>query len=600
MHGVIGRLQPTVILVSARADLESIAAALASSYPTTNAGWTVDIDELHNSIVADHRLGLMTLFAAVGCVMLIGCVNISSLVLVRGAARRRELSVRAALGASRARIVRLLFMESLALSIVGGMVGCAFAAILLPLLVEFAGDGVPRLTSARLSGAALGFCATIVPVTALIAGLLPALRLSLAGKASEVGREGERSIGLTADTRLQRLLVAGQLGICLVLVAGAMLFIQTFSRLRAVDLGFSPEHVVSIDTRVPIFRTLGRNRWHLLATDTTAALQHLRSIPGVQYVSATSDIPLSGDLLTTDVTFPTDPRPRQAYYHRVSPDYFRTMGMALVQGRDFNDDDASDLARIPNPQVATTRQGAVIVNETTAKTFWPGSEAIGQFLSTSFDARISRRQVVGVVRDARSETRRTAPPAEVYVPFLEDPSFAMTLLVRTALPPDLIVPTLRRTLRDVSKDLSTANVRMVDDVVADSLRPSRFGATVVTTFAIVALLLSAVGMFGVMAFTVAVRRREISIRVALGATRDDIVRMFMKQAAGPISAGVTIGALGVIATGRIIEALLFEVAPADPLSISVAVVLLVGVAFTASYLPIRRLVQTDPAPELHS
>lgn len=230
-----------------------------------------------------------------------------------------------------------------------------------------------------------------------------------------------------------------------------MLFAQTFVRLRAVDVGFDPEHVISVDTRVPIYRTLAANRWQLLASDTGQALERMRSLPGVLAAAAASDLPLAGNLMTTEITLAGDSRTRQALYHRVSPDYFRTLGMTLVQGRDFTSEDMSDLARLPDPRAAVPRQGAVIVNETTARTFWPSENAIGQFLSTSFDARpVSRRQVVGIVRDARSESIRGGPPAEVYVPYLEDPSFAMTLLVRTTLPTDQIVPLIRRELRSVS------------------------------------------------------------------------------------------------------------------------------------------------------
>jgi hypothetical protein len=277
------------------------------------------------------------------------------------------------------------------------------------------------------------------------------------------------------------------------------------------------------------------------------------------------------------------------------------MGMTLVQGRDFTDEDMSDLARLPDPRAAVPKPGAVIVSETTAKAFWPSGDAIGQFLSTSCDARpISRRQVVGIVRDVRSETLRDGPPAEVYVPYLEDPSFAMTLLVRTTLPTDQIVPTLRRELREVSADMSTANVRMLDDVVGDSMRASRFSAFVVAAFAITALLLSALGVFGVFAFGIATRLREIGIRTALGATGTDITRMFLKQAAGPICVGVVLGTVGAFGLGRFIQALLFGVTPHDTLSYVAAASMLVGVALAASYLPVRRVLQADPAQTLRS
>ena len=439
-YGALGRLKPNASVAGARADLQSIAAVLARDHPATNAGWTVAVLPLHDSVVGGHRLGLMTLFAAVASVMLVGCANMSNLLLARGVARRNELAIRAALGAGRGRIARLLFTETAVLALLGGAAGWAFAGVLLPVLVRLAGENVPRLAEARLSAAALAYCALAVVVTTVGAGLAPALRLSRAEVQAAFSAAGERSTRLSIDTRLQRTIVGVELAVSLVLLVGAILFIQTFVRLKAIDLGFDPAHVISIEARVPIYRTSAPNRWQLLAADTSAVLRRLRSIPGVQAVSTTTDLPLSGNLMTTEVTLPGEPRPRQAFYHGVSPDYFKTMGMTLVQGRDFTEDDAGSLARLPDPRAAAPKQGAVIVNETTASTFWPSGSALGQFLSTSFDARgLSRRLVVGVVRDARSATLRGAPPAEVYVPYLEDPSFSMTLLVRTALPIDRIV-----------------------------------------------------------------------------------------------------------------------------------------------------------------
>jgi hypothetical protein len=275
------------------------------------------------------------------------------------------------------------------------------------------------------------------------------------------------------------------------------------------------------------------------------------------------------------------------------------MGMTLVQGRDFTNEDMSDLARLADPRAAVPRQGAVIVNETTARLFWPDKNAIGQFLSTSFDARpVSRRQVVGVVRDARSESIRGGPPAEVYVPYLEDPSFAMTLLVRSTFPADQAVSIVRRELREVSVDLSTANVRMLSEVVGDSMRSSRFSVFVIGAFAAAALTLSALGVFGVFAFGVASRVREVGIRMALGATRQDVARLFLRQAAGPILVGLVLGTGAAFALGRVVDSLLFGVASTDIASYMTAASALVGVALLASYLPIRRVLQADPAHAL--
>ncbi len=309
-YGALGRLKPNATVAGARADLQSIAAVLARDHPATNAGWTVAVLPLHDSVVGGHRLGLMTLFAAVASVMLVGCANMSNLLLARGVARRNELAIRSALGAGRGRIARLLFTETAVLALLGGAAGWAFAGVLLPVLVRLAGENVPRLAEARLSAAALAYCALAVGVTTVGAGLAPALRLSRADVQAAFSAAGERSTRLSIDTRLQRTIIGVELAVSLVLLVGAILFIQTFVRLKAIDLGFDPAHVISIEARVPIYRTSAPNRWQLLAADTSAVLRRLRSIPGVQAVSTTTDLPLSGNLMTTEVTLPGEPRPR--------------------------------------------------------------------------------------------------------------------------------------------------------------------------------------------------------------------------------------------------------------------------------------------------
>jgi len=360
-----------------------------------------------------------------------------------------------------------------------------------------------------------------------------------------------------------------------------------------MDLGFDAEHVISVDARMPLYRTTDPNRWQRLAADSTMVLERLRSTPGVTAASAASDPPLSGELLTTDLSFPGDTRVGRALYHRVSPDYFRTLGMSLVAGRDFTNSDASDLALVPDPRAGKPRPGAVIINETTARTFWPAGNALGQSLSTSFDTRVvSRREVVGIVRDAVSEARREAPPVEVYIPYLEDPAFATTLLVRTEQPFEQIVPVLRREMQAGASDLSVANIRPLEDVVQQSLASPRFGAALVSAFALAALALAAVGVYGVCAFGVSTRVREIAIRMALGATRQHIVTMFLRQAAGAIGLGLVLGAVGAFAMSRLIAKLLFGVPPTDALSFSAASVVLVAVACAASYLPVRRALRT--------
>lgn len=302
MYGAIARLANGATPQSARAELGSIAHTIASQSPATNEGWTVSVMPLHEAMVGSHELALLTLFGAVLFLMLVASANASNLVLARGIGRRQELAVRASLGASRARLVRLLATEVVVLTVLGAGVGLVFAWLLLPGLVQLAGSDLQRASGARISWATLAFTSVVGFAAAAAAGLLPALRHSRTEANASFAAGNARLTSNRTDTRLQRWVLAGELAVCLVLLVAAMLFARTFVNLRAVDLGFEPAHVISIDTRVPIYQTLAPNRWQLLATTTSEALDRVRNLPGVIAASATSDLPLSGNLTTTDVT----------------------------------------------------------------------------------------------------------------------------------------------------------------------------------------------------------------------------------------------------------------------------------------------------------
>jgi len=287
-------------------------------------------------------------------------------------------------------------------------------------------------------------------------------------------------------------------------------------------------------------------------------------------------------------------------FHRVSSGYFATLAMPMVDGRDFNDEDASSESQLASAR-ATPRDGAAIVNESMARRLWPEGHAVGQYLSTSFDRRTtSARRIVGIVRDAQSETLRTPPGAEMYVPYLEDPAFAFTLLVRTALPVSSVAATLRHEMREIDPDISTANIRMLDDIVTESMGSSRFNSFVVVVFASTALVLAAVGIYGVLSFRIARRTREIGIRVALGATPSDIRRLCLAPTMKAVGAGVVAGAAGALAVTRLISSLLFGMKATDPSSFAGAVLLLLAVSIAASYVPVRRALRMPPVAALRS
>jgi putative ABC transport system permease protein len=595
---VVGRLKPQVSLASARSELESVAAGLAREYPVTNSGWTTEIATLHESSAGRHRLAMLTLFAATAFVMLVGCANASTLLLARGMTRRGELAVRTALGASRGRVARLLLTEAFVVAAAGGLAALLLAKLLImaaiPLAVRFA----PRIAAAELSLPVLLFCAVVSIAAAIVSGLLPAVRLSRTDLQTAMKPSGERSTRTRGHSRTQQAIVSMQLALCLVLVIGAMLFIRTFVRLSTIDLGFNPAHVISIDARFPMYRSMARNRWQLLATDTSAVLRRLQSTPGVEAASATNYAPLSGTIVPAQVTIHGSAGQQQAVYRNVTPAFFATLGIPFVAGRDFTDADISDLARLPDPNAHRRSEGVAIINATAARMFWPGANPLGRLLSTQYDPGISARRVVGVVQDVRSETLRDRMPAEVYVPSLEDPSFAMTLLIRTPLPPAQIVPALRHEIAQAAPDLSTANVRLLSDIVDESMGSAPFNTVIVTGFAAAALLLSAIGVFGVFAFGVAARRREIGIRIALGATRNAVTRLLLGEIATPVVLGIAVGAVTAIAAGRIFGALLYGVTSTDPASYALAIAVVLVVALGAAYVPVRRALRGDPATAL--
>jgi putative ABC transport system permease protein len=598
-YGAIGRLKPSVSLETAQADLDSIAGELAREYPSTHNGWGVAIAPLHESVVGSSRLAVVTLFAAAAFVLLVGCANVTNLLLARGVARRRELAVRTALGASRGRIARLLFAEALVLAIGGGAAGWLLAEAMLPVLVRLATAVVPRLVEARLSWVALAYCGVASIITTVFVGLVPAAHGSRTDVQSGLQADGERATTRAGHSGLQRLLVATEIGVSLVLIVGALLLIESFVQLRRVELGFNPDHVLTLDLRVPIFAfssTPDVQSRYLLSHEARDVLARLRSLPGVESAATTNAPPLSGNATPAVVTL-AQGYTRTVLYHRVSDGYFRTMGGRLIEGRDFGERDAIAEAQFSDLR-ASRGDGAMLVSQTAARALWPNGRAIGQYVTTSLDWAVKRRRVIGVVADARSESLRAAPAADVYVPYLEDPSFAMTVVVRTPLPPDRIVPALRGAFRAVDPNLSVAHIRMLDEIVDDSVGSARFSTIVVAVFAALGLLLSAVGTYGVLAFGVTRRTREIGIRMALGAAPGDITRLFLCQATEAIGAGVVVGVAGAIALGRLISGLLFGVAAADPVSFVASVLLLVAVALTASYLPLRRAARIDPADAL--
>jgi putative ABC transport system permease protein len=608
--GAIGRLRSGSSVEGAVADLSAISRQLEVEHPATNAGWTVSVQPLQDSQVGGYRRALLVLLGATALVILVGCANVSNLLIARGAARHREVAVRAAIGATRGRIVRELLTESLLIATVGVAGGLALAWWLLPSAVRLVGEVVPRVAGARLDGPAFALAALLLAATTLLIGLVPALKASRADLSGAIAAGGERSVSGGGRLGVQQWMVAVEIAASLVLLSGALLMIQAFARLRAIDVGFDPAHVVAAYARLPIFGAEADNplrRWVVLRNGTDQALQRLRTVPGVQAVAVTNDLPLSGSALLADIAFDEEPlrsgremevSGRRAIYRRVSPGFFRTMGMTLRSGRDFRRDDASTEAQLLSPR-SEPREGAIIVNEAAARQWWPGLDPLQQSIRTNYDrVTTSSRRVVGVVADVRAGALTEPPSPEVYVPYFEDPSFAMTFVLRTTLPPDAIGPAIRRELIAVNRDFSTAAVRTMDDVVTRSMGSAPFRTLIVSVFSGVGLVLAAVGVYGVVAFGVAQRRREIGIRIALGARPADVAQLFLVQAIVPIGLGTVAGLAGAVALGRVIASLLYGVSPTDPYTLLTAAALIGSVGLIASYLPVRRALRAAPVAAL--
>jgi putative ABC transport system permease protein len=496
-------------------------------------------------------------------------------------------------------LVRQLLTESLALALAGGIAGGLLTVVGLPIVARVAGPMMPIGTTVHLDAPTFAWSGAVSLLTVLLIGLLPALFASRADFTATVQAGGQRASSARGEPRLHRSFVAAEIALSLVLVIGAVLLIQSFVRLRHVEIGFDPAHVLSIDARIPLFRfsrTMDIRSRFLLAEEERRLVKTLRAVPGIQAIAVASEPPLGRRSIATEVTMRGGQR-SVAAYHRISPGYFATLGVPLVSGRDFDDRDA-----VREDQYADLRhkrgQGALIVNETAARVFWPGSNALGQSVSTGVDFAVSRRTVVGVVRDTRSQAVEAPPGPEVYAPYLEDPSFAMTFLVRTPLPIAQALPSLQRAMRSVDPEISTANERTLDEIVNGASGSSRISAAVVALFATVALVLSAIGIYGMLAFTVSRRTREFGIRMALGADRHDISRLLLRETALAITVGLIAGIGGALAMTRWTSSLLFGVGSRDPWSFAIAVGCLALICLIAGYIPVRTAGQTDAAEAL--
>jgi putative ABC transport system permease protein len=581
----VAQLRRGVTVDEARSELATMCQQLAVAYPDTNTNRMAWMAPMHEDLVGDTRPALLILLGAVGLVLLIACANVANLLFARATARRREISIRAALGAGRARIVRQLLVESLLLAIVGAVAGMLLAVWGLDALVKFSPGDIPRLRNAGLDGSVLAFTAVITLVTTIAAGLAPALQLSTPSL-SDALKEGSRGSTEGAGARRTRsALVAVQFALSVMLLVGAGLLVRSFLELRNVNPGFEPEGVFTVSlnpgpTTYP--EADDRNRYFRQTLDT------VRAAPGVDSAALIAPLPFSGWEMSTSFTVDGKPMPApgdepSADIRYVSSDYFTTMKIPVVRGRAFDERDTKESTPV------------AVVNETFARKFFPNEEAVGQHLTVGADPTDNpnppSREIVGVVGDAYHESLDAKPGPEYYIPYTQDDGATYWVAARGA---GVTAAGLREAVRSVDRNIYIEAPEPLTENIGDSINRQRFNTLLLGLFAAVALLLATVGIYGVMSYAVARRTHDIGIRMALGASAGRIMREVVGQGIGMALAGTAVGLAGAFALCRALESLLFGVTATDPVTFAIVTGVLLAVALAACFIPARWAARVDP------
>jgi putative ABC transport system permease protein len=583
MLRVVGRLKPGATQEQAQSEMNTIARRLQQQYPTSNTDLGATVVPLLEQVVGNMRIALWVLLGAVGFVLLIACANVANLLLARATARRKEIALRTALGASRLRLVRQLLTESVLLSLLGGALGLVLATWGLRLLVAVSPNNIPRLQEVGLDGWVLGFTFLISLLTGIFFGLAPALQASKTDLTESLKEGGKSSSGLHRS-RMRDVLVVSEMALALVLLISAGLMMQSFVRLRQADPGFNPENILTMRVALPDSKYPETYQSQAFYQQ---LLQRVSSLPGVQSADVVTGVPLSGQqtVLAFDIVGGPTPRPGEvltADYRAISPGYFSTMGIPLIKGRLFTDRDRQDAPSV------------LIINETMARRYWPNEEPIGKRVNVG----PTPHEVVGVVGDVRQMGLDAGPNAEMYEPYLQAPWNSLTLVVRSKSDPQRLAAAVINEVRGVDKDQPVSNVKPMADIVAESVAQPRLYTMLLGIFASVALLLAAVGLFGVVAYSVTQRTHEIGIRQALGARPGDVLKLVVGKSMLLALLGVAIGSLVAFLTTRILATFLYGVSSLDPVTFVGGAVVLSAVALLASLIPARRAMKVSPVVAL--
>ncbi len=587
---VIARVRPDVALAAAQAEMDAIAARLAADYPRTNTDVGARIVPLHTQQVEAVRPALLLLWGGVALVLLIACVNVANLMLARCTRRAQEFTIRTAVGGGRGRLLRQLLTESVVVAALGGIGGVALTVYVLDAIVALMPADVPRVARIAVDGRILAFAVGLVVATAVAFGLAPALQMFRQDVAGLL--RAQRTGATVAQQRVRRLLVAAEVALALVLLVGAGLLLQSFGRLVNVDLGFAPQNTVALQ----VFA------WDRQADDEARVnffretLQNIRALPGVAAAGAVSSFPLGLADITIETPLTIHDRPPpplgeepSTAISQVTPDYFDTMRIQLRAGRRFDERDDAE------------RPGVAVINETLARRHWPDSDPLTERLTVQVWGQAFDAEIVGVVGATRAQGFDSSRRPEVFIPHAQgSASGEMTYVVRTAGDPAASVAAIQDAVRAVDPLQTFYSVATVEQLLSDTLAARRFTTTLLVLFALAALTLAGLGIYGVIAVATAQRTREIGLRLAMGARPLDVVRMVVLGALVLAGSGVVFGAVAAVWTSQFLTSLLFEIAPTDVTTLAGVAVLLLLVGASAAWLPARRAARVDPLVALRT
>lgn len=581
----LGRLKPGVSLEQAQAEMNAIGTRFARQFAVQDAGLTMRIEPYRQFVVANLKSALLVLLGAVGLVLLLACANIANLLLSRATSRGREIGIRIALGAGRARVVRQLLTESVLLALLGGFAGVLLAVCAVWSLRPFLPSQVARISSIHVGGTVLEFALLLSLAAALAFGLAPALLATASNLQANI-KEGSERTGQRRARHMRTCLAIAEISLAMVLLVAGALLMRSFALVTSVNPGFDPKNVIEAEVSLPRFQYSTPQQWTAFSN---ALLMRLHAQPGLRDSAIAAPLPMDrqgeSTLAFTIVGNPPLPPGKSitAHYATVSPDYFRVMRIPLLRGRLFSEQDAPS-----NSNVA-------VISETLARRYFPGQNPIGRQMRFGFppDSDVLRG-IVGIVSDVRDEALSKKPGPMMYVPFAQAPLWGGEVVVRTSLNASSVAAGIRQAVHSIDKDLPVTNIESFPEVLGASVAQERFRTFLLSSFSGIALLLAAVGIFGVISYSASQRTREIAIRMAVGAEQRDVLRLILGQGAKLALIGLGVGVVVAFLLTRFMASLLYNVSATDPLTFGVVAIVLLGVAVTACYIPARRAMRIDP------